>query len=80
MGPAKSRWMTIESGPKWIPNHTGKQNVIMLDGDVTNKAFTDADQDGGRTLRMCHFGPGDTVQLQTRVYVERQPDGTKLTR
>jgi hypothetical protein len=76
MDPARGRWMTSESGRKWIPNYTGKQNVIVLDGEVTNEAFTDADQDGRRTLRMYHFGPGDTVQFQTHVCVERQPDGT----
>lgn len=75
MDPAKGRWMSNEVGRRWIPNYTGKQNVIQIEGKVTDGYFTDADKDGRRLLRLYHFGAGDRVTLQSHVCVRRQADG-----
>ena len=76
MDPDKARWMINETGRRWIPNYTGKRNVIVLEGGVRDADFTDTDGDGRRVLRMYHFGPDDSVSLQTHVLVTRQTDGT----
>jgi hypothetical protein len=76
MDPAKGRWLVNEKGRKWIPNYTGKQNAIALEGEVKDAFFTDADKDGRRVLRMAHFGIGDTVTMQTSVSVTRREDGS----
>ena len=75
MDPAKGRWMVNEKGRRWIPNYTGKQHAITLASEVKDSAFTDADRDGRRVLRLYHFGVGDAVQMQTHVVVRRQADG-----
>jgi hypothetical protein len=76
MDPAKGRWMVNEKGRRWIPNYTGKQNAIALEGEVKDSQFTDADKDGRRVLRMYHFGVGDSVSMQTSVSVKRRADGS----
>lgn len=76
MDPATGRWMVNEQGRRWIPNYTGKQNAIALEGGVKDAHFTDADKDGRRVLRMYHFGVGDTVTMQTSVAVARRADGS----
>ena len=76
MDPEKGRWMINEAGRRWIPNYAGKRNAIALNGEVSDRDFTDTDQDGRRVLRLYHFGVADTVSLTTNVVVRRKPDGT----
>ena len=68
--------MVNEAGRRWIPNYAGKRNAIALNGEVSDRDFTDTDQDGRRVLRLYHFGVADTVSLTTNVVVRRKPDGT----
>jgi len=76
MDPESGRWMVNEAGRRWIPNPAGKRNGIVLEGEVQDSDFTDADGDGRRVLQLYHFGVGDSASLTTDVVVRRQDDGS----
>jgi len=61
---SRCRWATYP-GTTYTWELTGAEKPRLAD-------FTDADGDGRRKLRAYAFGPGDTLQWKTFVYVRRE--------
>lgn len=56
-------------------NYGGSTSVTRTSGDsITTSDFTDADGDGFTSVFLYDFGPGDTVEVPTEVYVRKNDD------
>ena len=62
-----------DGSKKWWATYPGTSYAWQLSGTgpLAKGAFADADGDGKRKLYAYHFGPGDTFQLKTFIYVRR---------
>lgn len=71
-GDVENTLVNEDNSKVWRSLYPGSSYRFVLTGPpVDEAAFTDADKDGKRKLKIYHYGPGDTFTLPTRVAVTR---------